>query len=101
MQTFYLIIFDFVEFFVLFVQEIPSNGIDQWFPLQARSAKSTTHGECHLVIRLVGLEVKLITSARRLCNHLGLYVCMYVCVFVSEHDNSKNNTHFAHTFAIA
>ncbi len=42
----------------------------------------------------------LITSARRLCNHLGLYVCMCVCmcvcvcVFVCEHDNSKNNKHF-------
>ena len=35
----------------------------------------------------------LITSARRLCNHLGLYVCMCVCVFVCEHDNSKNNKH--------
>ena len=25
--------------------------------------------------------ISLITSARRLCNHLGLYVCMCVCVF--------------------
>jgi hypothetical protein len=47
----------------------------------------------------------LITSARRLCNHLGLYacvyvcvcvcvcVCVYVCVFVCEHDNSRNTNH--------
>ncbi len=46
--------------------------------------------------------VFIVTSARRLCNHLGLYVrmcvcvCVYmcVCVFVCEHDNSKNNKHF-------
>ena len=24
----------------------------------------------------------VITSARRLCNHLGLYVCVYVCMCV-------------------
>ncbi len=41
----------------------------------------------------------IITSARRLCNHLGLYVCVYVvcmcvCEFVCEHDNAKNNKHF-------
>ncbi len=39
----------------------------------------------------------IVTSARRLCNHLGLYVrmcvCVCVCVFVCEHDNSKNNKH--------
>ena len=47
----------------------------------------------------------VITSARRLCNHLGLYVCvcvgmcvcmyvcMYVCVFVCQHDNSRNTKH--------
>ena len=45
--------------------------------------------------------IAIVTSARRLCNHLGLYVrmcvcvyvCMCVCVFVCEHDNSKNNKH--------
>jgi hypothetical protein len=37
--------------------------------------------------------------ARKLCNHLGLYVCMCVCVyvcvcvFVCEHDNSRNTKH--------
>ncbi len=54
------------------------------------------------------LTLRIITSARRLCNHLGLYVCMCVCmcvcvcvcvcmcvcVFVCEHDNSRNNKHF-------
>ena len=43
----------------------------------------------------------LITSAWRLCNHLGLYVCvcvrmcvcMCVCVFVCQHDNSRNTKH--------
>ena len=45
------------------------------------------------------INIFVITSARRLCNHLGLYVyvcvcvCMCVCVFVCEHDNSKNNKH--------
>ena len=39
----------------------------------------------------------IVTSVRRLCNHLVLYVCMCVrvcvCVFVCEHDNSKDNKH--------
>ncbi len=26
--------------------------------------------------------MSFITSARRLCNHLGLYVCVCVCVYV-------------------
>jgi hypothetical protein len=46
-------------------------------------------------------QQSIVTSARRLCNHLGLYVCVYVCVyvcmcmcvFVCEHDNSRNTKH--------
>ncbi|XP_028415898.1 BAI1-associated protein 3-like isoform X2 [Dendronephthya gigantea] len=45
---------DFLGFVEFPIKDIPSSGIDQWFPLQARSAKSTTRGDCHLVIRLVG-----------------------------------------------
>jgi hypothetical protein len=33
----------------------------------------------------LGLYVSMFTSARRLCNHLGLYVCMCVCVYVCMH----------------
>lgn len=36
------------------IKDIPSSGIDQWFPLQGRSAKSKTHGECRLILKLVG-----------------------------------------------
>jgi hypothetical protein len=45
------------------------------------------------------ISLYIVTSARRLCNHLGLYVCMCVCmcvcvcVFVCEHDNSRNTKH--------
>ncbi len=49
---------------------------------------------------------RLITSARRLCNHLGLYVCMcvYVCLSVNTITQKIINiwtSNFAHTFAIA
>ena len=48
----------------------------------------------------------IITSARTLCNHLGLYVCMcvYVCLSVNTITQKIINiwtSHFAHTFAIA
>ncbi len=54
----------------------------------------------------------VVTSARRLCNHLGLYVCMCVCMCVCEYVCLSVNTitqkiiniwtpNFAHTFAIA
>ena len=54
----------------------------------------------------------IVTSARRLCNHLGLYVRMCVCVCVCVYVCLSVNTitqkiiniltpNFAHTFAIA
>ena len=45
----------------------------------------------------LGLYVCMcVFTSARLCNHLGLYVCMCVCVFVCEHDNSRN-TKLIHT----
>jgi len=34
------------------LQEIPSNGIDKWFKLEGRSAKSRVRGDCHIKITL-------------------------------------------------
>ncbi len=55
---------------------------------------------------------EVISSARRLCNHLGLYVCMCICVCVYVYVCLSVNTitqkiiniwtsNFARTFAIA
>ncbi|XP_046862881.1 BAI1-associated protein 3-like isoform X2 [Xenia sp. Carnegie-2017] len=47
---------DFLGFVEVPIKDIPSGGVDKWFPLQARSAKSKTSGDCHLVLRLVGVQ---------------------------------------------
>ena len=61
-------------------------------------------------IRLIGLSLfsSIFTSARRLCNHLGLYVCVCVCVYVCLSVNTITQkiiniltSNFAHTFTIA
>ena len=39
------------KWFLLF-QDIPASGIDMWFKLEGRSAKSHVDGDCHLRITL-------------------------------------------------
>lgn len=43
---------DFLGFVEIPVKEIPSNGIDKWFKLEGRSAKSRVRGDCHIKITL-------------------------------------------------
>ena len=72
--------------------------------------------ELNLINELESIREWLITSARRLCNHLGLYVCvcvcmcvcvyvcMCVCVYVCMITQKIINiltSNFAHTFTIA
>ena len=53
-------------------------------------ARQSTSGIGAIV---VGINNLIITSARRLCFHLGLYVCMFVCVLAQlyEHSNLRNS----------
>ena len=40
-------------------QDIPSDGIDEWFKLEGRSSKSRVDGDCHLKITLTAGKVIL------------------------------------------
>ncbi|XP_076331977.1 BAI1-associated protein 3-like isoform X2 [Tachypleus tridentatus] len=43
---------DFLGCVSVSIEDIPSYGIDQWFPLQGRSLRSTVQGEIHLKLTL-------------------------------------------------